>query len=239
MASACPPCSASCNVTVDASGRTPSQAKVQPSSLLFRRRSSSGRQQPQFLGPCGRAVLRRGAAAVYQAAPVRRAPGTTTSILLRQILIGVIDRLAHRLARLEVRHQLFRNHHRPARARIAPHARWTPIDRKAAEASNLNALFACQGMGHRGQDGCHRELCIAMGQLAETFGQLGHEFGAGQCGRIRGKYRLSPASTNCSLVNSPLMQCATKASVSKIKKMLFLLPRLWPNSNFSFRWARS
>src|SRR5262245_58151031 len=64
-----------------------------------------------------------------------------------------IDPLAQLLARLEVRHPFFRDHHFVAGLRIASNA-WRPrIQGKAAKTTDLDALAVGQGVGHRIEDG--------------------------------------------------------------------------------------
>src|SRR5690348_5970783 len=53
---------------------------------------------------------------------------------------AAVDRLAQRLAGLEVRNELFGDHDLLARARIAADARRPPVDREAAEAADLDAM---------------------------------------------------------------------------------------------------
>src|SRR5881409_2415219 len=86
-----------------------------------------------------------------------------------------IDRLAQGLARLKVRHQLLGDHHLLAAARVAPDARRPAVDREAPEATDLDAVPARERVRHRIENGLHRELSVAVGELAESLGQLRHE----------------------------------------------------------------
>ena len=78
-----------------------------------------------------------------------------------------------------MRHQLFRDCHLLARARIAAEARWPAVDREAAEAADLDAVAASERVRHRVEDRLHRGLGVALGELIESFGQPGDEIGAG------------------------------------------------------------
>src|SRR5689334_23915511 len=86
-----------------------------------------------------------------------------------------VDGLAQRLAGLEVRHQLLRDRHLLAAAGIAPHARRTAVDREAAETADLDAVPARERIGHCIEDRLHRELGVALRQLAEAVGEPGNE----------------------------------------------------------------
>src|SRR5690606_7825642 len=60
----------------------------------------------------------------------------------------LIDALAQVLARLEVRNVLARERDGLARLRVAPHARRPIVQRKAAEAADLDALAAGERLAH-------------------------------------------------------------------------------------------
>jgi hypothetical protein len=79
---------------------------------------------------------------------------------------------AHRFAGFKVRHQFFRNDDLLAAARVAANARRAPVDGKAAEASDFDAVAVCQGITHGIENGLHCELSVALIQLRETFGQF-------------------------------------------------------------------
>src|SRR5829696_4981444 len=64
---------------------------------------------------------------------------------------ALVDRFAQRLARLEMGDALFGNVHAFAAARVAAHARRTPVDREAAETADFDTVPAHQRFAHRVQ----------------------------------------------------------------------------------------
>src|SRR6478735_2079559 len=90
------------------------------------------------------------------------------------VLLGVedhglgVDRLAQRLARLEMGHALLGNLHAFAGARIASDARRAPVDREAAEAADLDPMSAHQRVAQGAQAGLARVLACRL------LAQAGH-----------------------------------------------------------------
>jgi hypothetical protein len=58
---------------------------------------------------------------------------------------------------------------------LRPSAWRAAVDREAAEAADLDAMPARQGVGHRVEDGLDRELGVALCELAELVGQRRNE----------------------------------------------------------------
>src|SRR3954447_15665398 len=94
------------------------------------------------------------------------------SALFAQVFRPLVHRFAQRLARLEMRHAVFRDVHAFAGTGIASHARRPAVDREAAEAADLDAVPAHERIAHRVQDGLDGVLGVAVRQLTETGGQF-------------------------------------------------------------------
>src|SRR5688500_4789622 len=84
---------------------------------------------------------------------------------------ALIHRLAQRLARFEVGHALFGDVDAFAGARVAAHARRTPVDREAAETADFDPVPANQRIAHGVKNGLDGIFGVAVRELAETRGQ--------------------------------------------------------------------
>src|SRR5690606_10884673 len=82
-----------------------------------------------------------------------------------------VDGLSQGLARLEMGHQLLRDQHLFARARIAALAGRSAVDGETAETADFNAMPTREGFGHAVQDGLDGELRVTLGELSKTLGE--------------------------------------------------------------------
>src|SRR6478735_8250149 len=111
------------------------------------------------------------------------------------VLLGVedrglgVDRLAQRLARLEMGHALLGDLHAFTGARIASDARRAPVDREAAEAADLDPMAAHQRVAHGVEDGLDGVFGVAVRELRKAGCEFFDEIGAGHGKKCRRKKR--------------------------------------------------
>src|SRR5690606_23575816 len=74
---------------------------------------------------------------------------------------------------------LFRDHDALARARVAPDARRAPVDGKAAEPTDLDAVALDQSLAHGVENGLDGKLGVTVRELAEAAGKGFDEVAAG------------------------------------------------------------
>jgi hypothetical protein len=80
---------------------------------------------------------------------------------------------------LEVRDELLRHLNLLPGLRIAAGARWAAVDRKTAEAADLDALALCQTQDHGSEYRIDHKLGILRDQLGIALGKPGNQFGFG------------------------------------------------------------
>src|SRR5512141_2904555 len=87
--------------------------------------------------------------------------------------LGIIHPLAQFLAGFEVRYVLRRYLNLVAGLGVAPQARWTIVQSKTAETTDLDTSAVRQGRRHAIKDHFHGQLCILAEQLCVTLRELG------------------------------------------------------------------
>ena len=94
-----------------------------------------------------------------------------------RIRMAAVQPLSHFLSGLEERNALLIDRNMSARAWIAPCTSWAMLDREGTEATQLDAITACEGRYDLFENRIHNVLDIPLVQMRVVLGDTLNKFG--------------------------------------------------------------